>query len=97
MKLSNFFNWHIQVRADHIQSDLDELVKALNERCKKYGLYVKPTTLVELPFGNFISCWPPMCFPFLLIRQIRDHKHLFKLSSGMHLAVCHIYIYILNR
>ncbi|CBI37735.3 unnamed protein product, partial [Vitis vinifera] len=41
----------IQVRADRIQSDLDELVKALNERCKKYGLYVKPTTLVELPFG----------------------------------------------
>ncbi|XP_010270492.1 PREDICTED: epidermal growth factor receptor substrate 15-like [Nelumbo nucifera] len=44
----------LQVRADHIQSDLDELVKSLNERCKKYGLHVKPTSLVELPFG-----WQP--------------------------------------
>jgi epidermal growth factor receptor substrate 15 len=41
----------LQVRADRIQSDLDELVKGLNERCKKYGLRAKPTTLTELPFG----------------------------------------------
>lgn len=60
IKLPNFLNCHTQVRADHIQSDLDELVKTLNEHCKKYGLYVKPTTLVELPFGNFISCWPAL-------------------------------------
>ncbi|KAL1366736.1 epidermal growth factor receptor substrate 15-like 1 isoform X3 [Arachis ipaensis] len=40
--------------ADCIQSDLDELVKSLNNRCKKYGLRAKPTTLVELPFG-----WQP--------------------------------------
>ncbi|KAF1868776.1 hypothetical protein Lal_00036214 [Lupinus albus] len=44
----------LQVHVDHIQSDLDELVKSLNERCKKYGLRAKPTTLVELPFG-----WQP--------------------------------------
>ncbi|XP_068646855.1 uncharacterized protein [Aristolochia californica] len=44
----------LQVRADRIQSDLEELVKALNGRCKKYGLHVKPTALVELPFG-----WQP--------------------------------------
>uniref|UniRef100_A0A1D1XL63 Putative calcium-binding protein C800.10c n=1 Tax=Anthurium amnicola TaxID=1678845 RepID=A0A1D1XL63_9ARAE len=44
----------LQVRADRIQSDLEELVKALNGRCKKYGLRVKPTTLIELPFG-----WQP--------------------------------------
>ncbi|XP_042508818.1 actin cytoskeleton-regulatory complex protein pan1-like isoform X2 [Macadamia integrifolia] len=44
----------LQVRADRIQSDLEELVKALNERCKKYGLHVKPTALIELPFG-----WQP--------------------------------------
>ncbi|KAL5706109.1 hypothetical protein ACHQM5_024317 [Ranunculus cassubicifolius] len=44
----------LQVRADRIQSDLDELVKALSERCKKYGLKVKPAALVELPFG-----WQP--------------------------------------
>ncbi|KAF7810725.1 epidermal growth factor receptor substrate 15-like 1 isoform X1 [Senna tora] len=44
----------LQAHADHIQSDLDELVKSLNERCKKYGLRGKPTTLVELPFG-----WQP--------------------------------------
>ena len=41
-----------QGRADHIQSDLDELVKALNERCKTYGLRGKPITLTELPFGK---------------------------------------------
>ncbi|XP_043711028.1 LOW QUALITY PROTEIN: epidermal growth factor receptor substrate 15-like 1 [Telopea speciosissima] len=44
----------LQVRADRIQSDLEELVKALNERCKKYGLPVKPTGLIELPLG-----WQP--------------------------------------
>lgn len=41
----------IQVRADRIQSNLDELVRALNERCKKYRLYVKPTTSIKLLFG----------------------------------------------
>ncbi|KAJ6840453.1 epidermal growth factor receptor substrate 15-like [Iris pallida] len=41
-------------RADQIQSELDELVKTLNERCKQYGLRAKPTSLVELPFG-----WQP--------------------------------------
>lgn len=32
--------------------NLEELVKSLNERCKTYGLRAKPTTLLELPFGN---------------------------------------------
>ncbi|KAL6217921.1 hypothetical protein ACLB2K_011138 [Fragaria x ananassa] len=41
----------LQERVDRIQSDLDELVKTLNERCKKYGLRAKPATLTELPFG----------------------------------------------
>lgn len=44
----------LQDRADRIQSDLEEVVKALNERCKQYGLRAKPTSLVELPFG-----WQP--------------------------------------
>ncbi|OIT06327.1 PREDICTED: actin cytoskeleton-regulatory complex protein pan1-like [Nicotiana attenuata] len=44
----------IQDRASHIQMNLEELVKALNERCKTYGLRAKPTTLLELPFG-----WQP--------------------------------------
>ncbi|KAL4186434.1 hypothetical protein AMTRI_Chr09g14120 [Amborella trichopoda] len=44
----------LQVRADRIQTDLEELVKGLNQRCKQYGLRVKPTALVELPFG-----WQP--------------------------------------
>ncbi|KAK4347567.1 hypothetical protein RND71_033906 [Anisodus tanguticus] len=44
----------IQDRASHIQVNLEELVKALNERCKTYGLRAKPTTLLELPFG-----WQP--------------------------------------
>ncbi|GFY87839.1 calcium-binding EF hand family protein [Actinidia rufa] len=44
----------VQVTTDQIQSELEELVKSLNERCKSYGLRAKPTTLVELPFG-----WQP--------------------------------------
>ncbi|KAL7192830.1 hypothetical protein ACSBR2_024613 [Camellia fascicularis] len=44
----------IQVHVDRIRSELEELVKSLNERCKNYGLRAKPTTLVELPFG-----WQP--------------------------------------
>ncbi|XP_030512940.2 epidermal growth factor receptor substrate 15-like 1 [Rhodamnia argentea] len=41
----------LQGHAEHIQTDLDDLVKNLNERCKKYGLRAKPTSLLELPFG----------------------------------------------
>ncbi|KAG0459253.1 hypothetical protein HPP92_022381 [Vanilla planifolia] len=44
----------LQDRAEKIQTDLDELVQALNERCKEYGLRAKPTSLMELPFG-----WQP--------------------------------------
>ncbi|KAH9624771.1 hypothetical protein KSS87_022857, partial [Heliosperma pusillum] len=44
----------LQARADHIQSSLEELVRSLSGRCKKYGLRSKPTMLVELPFG-----WQP--------------------------------------
>ncbi|KAA8532077.1 hypothetical protein F0562_006781 [Nyssa sinensis] len=44
----------IQSSADQIQSDLEELVKSLNDHCKNYGLRAKPTALVELPFG-----WQP--------------------------------------
>ncbi|KAI4339469.1 hypothetical protein MLD38_024412 [Melastoma candidum] len=44
----------LQVLVDRIQEDLDELVKVLNDRCKKYGLRAKPTSLLELPFG-----WQP--------------------------------------
>ncbi|CAN6463969.1 unnamed protein product [Victoria cruziana] len=44
----------LQVRVDRIQSDLEGLVKALNERCKHHGLQLKATALVELPYG-----WQP--------------------------------------
>ncbi|KAH0918263.1 hypothetical protein HID58_025923 [Brassica napus] len=44
----------LQVRADRIQSDLEELMKALTERCKKHGLEVKSKALVDLPAG-----WQP--------------------------------------
>ncbi|KDO71508.1 hypothetical protein CISIN_1g000940mg [Citrus sinensis] len=44
----------LQQHADHIQNELEELVKILNDRCKQYGLRAKPTLLVELPFG-----WQP--------------------------------------
>ncbi|XP_042016866.1 intersectin-2-like isoform X2 [Salvia splendens] len=43
-----------QDRANLVQSDLEVLVKTLNERCKTYGLRAKPTSLLELPFG-----WQP--------------------------------------
>lgn len=43
---------HLQVRADRIQSDLEELAKALSDRCKQRGINVKTTASVELPFGN---------------------------------------------
>nr|GMC57247.1 epidermal growth factor receptor substrate 15-like 1 [Ipomoea batatas] len=44
----------IQDHANHIQLDIEKLVKSLNERCKTYGLRAKPTSLLELPFG-----WQP--------------------------------------
>ncbi|CAN8292195.1 unnamed protein product [Cochlearia groenlandica] len=44
----------LQVRADRLQSDLEELVKALTERCKKHGVEVKSKALVDLPAG-----WQP--------------------------------------
>ncbi|KAL8245732.1 hypothetical protein R6Q59_006948 [Mikania micrantha] len=44
----------LQVRADRIQSDLEELLKALAVRCKKHGINVKSTAVIELPQG-----WQP--------------------------------------
>lgn len=44
----------LQVRADRIQSDLEELLKALTERCRKHGIDVQSTALIELPIG-----WEP--------------------------------------
>ncbi|KMT19263.1 hypothetical protein BVRB_1g014450 [Beta vulgaris subsp. vulgaris] len=44
----------LQVRADRIQSDFEELLKALSERCKKHGIEIKSAALMELPKG-----WQP--------------------------------------
>lgn len=44
----------LQVRADRIQSDLEELLRALTERCKKHGVHVKSAAVIELPQG-----WQP--------------------------------------
>ncbi|KAJ3681974.1 hypothetical protein LUZ60_014547 [Juncus effusus] len=45
----------LQVRADRIQYQLEELEKALLDRCKHFGLHVKPSSnSIELPFG-----WEP--------------------------------------
>ncbi|CAO2833715.1 unnamed protein product [Amaranthus hypochondriacus] len=44
----------LQVRADRIQSDFEELLKALSERCKRHGIEIKSATLIELPKG-----WQP--------------------------------------
>ncbi|KAG5613615.1 hypothetical protein H5410_024896 [Solanum commersonii] len=44
----------LQVRADRIQHDLEELLKALVDRCKKHELNMKSTALIELPPG-----WQP--------------------------------------
>ncbi|KAK8945564.1 hypothetical protein KSP40_PGU007350 [Platanthera guangdongensis] len=44
----------LQVRADRIQSDLEELLKALHERCKRRGLDIKSKAIIELPLG-----WQP--------------------------------------
>ncbi|XP_022636770.1 actin cytoskeleton-regulatory complex protein pan1 isoform X3 [Vigna radiata var. radiata] len=44
----------LQVRAERIQSDLEELFKALVDRCKKHGIDVKSITMVQLPAG-----WQP--------------------------------------
>nr|GLL46167.1 epidermal growth factor receptor substrate 15-like 1 isoform X2 [Ipomoea trifida] len=40
-----------EVRANRIQSDLEELLKALTERCKKHSVTIKSTALIELPHG----------------------------------------------
>nr|GMD87307.1 epidermal growth factor receptor substrate 15-like 1 [Ipomoea batatas] len=53
----------LQVRADRIQSDLEELLKALTERCKKHSV-TKSTALIELPHvrsAKFIA----MAFDFV--------------------------------
>ncbi|KAK7352165.1 hypothetical protein VNO80_17583 [Phaseolus coccineus] len=44
----------LQVRAERIQSDLEELFKALADRCKKHGMDVKSIAMVQLPSG-----WQP--------------------------------------
>ncbi|EER92924.1 epidermal growth factor receptor substrate 15 [Sorghum bicolor] len=44
----------LQVRADRIQYQLEEMEKALSERCKHFGLQFKSSASVELPSG-----WEP--------------------------------------
>ncbi|XP_078446265.1 uncharacterized protein LOC144715215 [Wolffia australiana] len=44
----------LQVRVDRIHADLEGLTKALDERCKKHGVDIKSTGILELPFG-----WEP--------------------------------------
>ncbi|KAL8172173.1 hypothetical protein V2J09_023977 [Rumex salicifolius] len=44
----------LQVRADRTQSELEELMKALAERCKKHGIEIKSAAMIELPQG-----WQP--------------------------------------
>ncbi|KAL8135808.1 hypothetical protein AgCh_010428 [Apium graveolens] len=44
----------LQVRADRLQSDLEELLKALAERCKRHGAQIKSAAVIELPKG-----WQP--------------------------------------
>ncbi|GAA0161713.1 membrane traffic protein [Lithospermum erythrorhizon] len=44
----------LQVRADRIQSDIEELLKALAERCKKHKVDLKSAAIIELPPG-----WQP--------------------------------------
>ncbi|KAK4275047.1 hypothetical protein QN277_018189 [Acacia crassicarpa] len=44
----------LQVRADRVQSDLEQLMRVLAERCKKHGIEVKSIAMVELPNG-----WQP--------------------------------------
>ncbi|XP_021745168.1 epidermal growth factor receptor substrate 15-like [Chenopodium quinoa] len=44
----------LQVRADRILSDFEELLKALSERCKKHAIEIKSAALIELPKG-----WQP--------------------------------------
>ncbi|XP_045828904.1 uncharacterized protein LOC123920654 [Trifolium pratense] len=44
----------LQVRADRIQSDLEQLFKALAERCNKHETNVKSIAMVQLPDG-----WQP--------------------------------------
>lgn len=56
----------VQTRADHIQKDLEELIKVLNERSREYGLRAKPTTLMELPFGTLIYIYNFIFFNILL-------------------------------
>ncbi|KAG2543779.1 hypothetical protein PVAP13_9NG758600 [Panicum virgatum] len=41
----------LQVRADRIQHQLEEMEKALSERCKHFGLEFKSSATVELPSG----------------------------------------------
>lgn len=43
------------MRADRIQSDLEELLKALTDRCKKHNVDVKSSALIELPPGNPVA------------------------------------------
>ncbi|MCO5561572.1 hypothetical protein L7F22_015192 [Adiantum nelumboides] len=47
-------NGSLQSRAEKLQTDLDELRKSLNSKCKQLGVQIKPTTVVELPYG-----WKP--------------------------------------
>lgn len=68
----------LQDRANQIQSDLEGLVKSLNEQCKQYGLRTKPTTLVELPFGIFDFIAVQFFIPFEFLLNLWSFFKLFR-------------------
>lgn len=82
-----------QVRADRIQTDLDELVKAVNERCKKYGLRAKPITLTELPFGKFLSCFPMFFIPFTQLGSLQSTSTFLALLCGIHMTFYQVFLF----
>lgn len=61
----------LQVRADRIQSDIEELIKALTERCKKHGFDVKSAAIIELPVGISLTLARDLYFYFFYLDSLR--------------------------
>lgn len=89
----------LQVRADRIQYDLEELIKALTERCKKHGLHVKSSAIIELPKGTqkSISILIICCFILniraLCLRKKKKQKEKHPWTKNFGVDIRKIYLF----
>ena len=94
--LSNTNVFLLQVRADRIQSDIELLLKALTERCKRHGIDVKSAAMIELPVGISLTLASDLYFCIFYLDSFCMCLHLLTercKKKMLRKCVVHLFLY----